>query len=136
MVKDVSSYSPLIGMTFLSVSLGRSALSFNFENEDGQGLKNIELGTSADICFSEKELFKPFSDYDVLDPAYLKNLYSALGSKVLDFRPLGKNRACRMDFEKLSIFTWAGGKEWPDCLYLAKENSRTNKYKWWLIDDL
>jgi hypothetical protein len=122
-------------MRLCSISFTRNSFCLNFDKEGSKVTENIRLSTDADLCLSETELFNPFSEYDIINPAHLQDIYSVLNSKVLDFRALNKHRACRMDFENLTLFTWTGKKDLPDCLYMATKNPSSEHSQWWLIDD-
>ena len=133
---NFDSYKPLIGMELESVHLMRTAVTFKFCDPGAPHVNNdISLSTNADLCLKEEHLFKPASEYDIIRSKDLADLYKTIGKIVLDFKPLNKKRVCKIDFENLSIFTWAGEKELPDCLFEARKNPNSKNFEWWLIDD-
>ena len=122
-------------MSLESFSFARTHCSFNFRSAEESVSYDIQLSSMADLCLDEKDLFKPHSEYDIINPDSLNVIYSLLWKEVVSFKPLGKDRACVMEFENQSIFCWADSNELPDCLYEARKSPRGSDFEWWLIDD-
>ena len=133
---EFNAYEPVIGMELNSIHIMRATVGLQFcDPKNAHVQYDINLSTMADLCIREEEIFKPASDYDAFRPADLPILYSGLGKTVLDFKPLGKKRVCKMDFENFSLFTWADEYKLPDCLFTAEQGRNYENFKWWLIDD-
>jgi len=135
MQRNFNPYKPLIGMSLTSISFGKTYFSLEFHKPEEGPSEIVRLSSMADICLKEGDIFQAHSEFEIVNPNCLGQIYSVLETEVLDFKPMNKHRACRMDFENLSIFTWANSGELPDCLYDAWKNPQSDNPEWWLIDD-
>ena len=123
-------------MEFTSVNVGRYGMSLLFERHEEEGHREIKLVSMADICLSKENLFKSAGDHNIIRSSDMHDLHAALGCKVIDFKPLKKNRACKIDLGNCTIYSWAGGADLPDHLFIAYEYFQSKDIDWWLIDDL
>ena len=134
MAEHFDPYASVIGLKLDIIRVSRGSLDLRFS--DAEKTYEIVLSSGADVCLQEKHLFMPASDYDIIRANDLSKLYSVLGTEVLEFAPLNKNRVCKMKFKTCDVFVWAGAEELPDCLFLAQEMNGTERGNWWLIDDV
>ena len=134
-------YKPLIGMKLKSFNVETWKLGLDFSSEDENSeVIGIRLQTIARISFDSSEIFKSPSHYgcEVLNPSLLPKLYNALEGSVKNFEPLSMNRACRMDFENLSLYAWSESKT-PRALFnavsIGKEGLEYRTLNKWEIND-
>ena len=65
-------------------------------------------------------------------------VYQAIESLVINFAPLNRNRACRMDFRDLSLFFWANEQPQRPLIHAKAFGVTDGEYaqvKYWEIDD-
>ena len=137
MTEEFDPYAGFVGLSLDSLDFVRYGVTFHVSGKVKEECKRYKLNASSNIALTEEEIFNPKTELDFAraDTNTTNRLFSFLGQKIVEFKPLRKSRACKLRFSNGEIYIWENEDAIVDNLFIVTDISSGTDGAWWLIDD-
>jgi len=131
-------YAGFIGLELRAINFTRYSVNFEVNGKIDGEFKSYRLSASSNISLTETEIFDPRTELDFTNPNAntMKRLFGFLEQKIVNFIPLKRFRACKLEFTTGAIYVWEHMDAIVDNLFIATNTNPKSNETWWLIDDL